>query len=286
MPDKPRRTVDFATVCRTDALGSEGYTFHRSTSVVQEGSSYSHRLPRHALYATLAGSTRRSRGRVEDGRWVQRPDCVGAVSFTPAGLCRDGVIEDGNVVCAHVELEPAFVSAACQVPEAALRWSACFNACDARLFALARSVAEIAAVRDSIPRASIEALMVAFARTLARRMGGIEPRMDDAWLNPGALRRVLDRIESELAADLPLMALAAETGLGVSAFIRAFRGSMGLTPGQYVMRRRLSRACELVQSSPAPMADIARLTGFGSAAHLTAAFRQRLGTTPGRLRRG
>lgn len=285
MSDKPRRTVDFANVRRADALALDGVLFHRSTSVVQEGSSYSHGLPWHALYATLAGGTRRSRGRVEDGPWIERPDRAGAVSFTPARRWRDGIIEDGGVVCAHIEFDPAFVAAACQVPEPALRWTTCFNAGDARLFAMARFVAEMAAAHHT-PRASIEAVMVAFARTLGRRLGGIEPRSDDAWLNPGALRRVVDRIEADPAADLSLVTLAAETGLGTSAFIRAFRGSVGATPGQYVVRRRLARARELLQSSRAPVEDVARRTGFGSAAHLTAAFRQRLGTTPGRLRRG
>ena len=62
------------------------------------------------------------------------------------------------------------------------------------------------------------------------------------------LRRARDTIDRDYAEPLTVSILAAEAGYSPAHFIRAFRGAYGETPGRYLTRRRMERACELLRS--------------------------------------
>jgi AraC family transcriptional regulator len=98
------------------------------------------------------------------------------------------------------------------------------------------------------------------------------------------MRRTLDLIEAGLDGDLPLAVLAAEVGLSVPHFTRAFRASLGVPPHRYLLKRRLERAREMLLGGGLGLADIAAAAGFSSQAHMTAAFRKEFGITPGQFR--
>ena len=66
--------------------------------------------------------------------------------------------------------------------------------------------------------------------------------------------------------------------------MRVFRAETGLTPHAYVVDVRVRRARELLRAGVSPAAA-AGLVGFADQAHLTRAFKARLGVTPGAYRR-
>ncbi len=105
-------------------------------------------------------------------------------------------------------------------------------------------------------------------------------------LPPRILRRIRDRIEAELDAELSLASLAKESGYSRAHFLRMFRAATGLTPHQYVLERRLSTAQKLLRHSRLLLADIALKCGFSSQTHMNDVFRKRLGLTPLEYRRG
>jgi len=104
-------------------------------------------------------------------------------------------------------------------------------------------------------------------------------------LPPRSLRRVLDRMEADVAANLDLATLAAETGYSRAHFLRTFRAATGQTPHRHLMELRLAKARDLMASSSLPLINIAAACGFSSHAHLTTAFRSRFGLTPSAYRR-
>ena len=63
-----------------------------------------------------------------------------------------------------------------------------------------------------------------------------------------------------------------------------FRASFGLPPHQYLLARRLHRACQLLRLGVMPLGEIALLCGFASASHFSNRFRQAVGATPGEYR--
>jgi len=104
-------------------------------------------------------------------------------------------------------------------------------------------------------------------------------------LSPGALHRVSDYIDSHLSENIGLANLAAISGLSMFHFAREFKQSMGVTPHDYLVQKRVEKAQEMLVHSELPVSAIALAVGFSDQSHLARQFRQRLGITPGEFRR-
>jgi len=96
--------------------------------------------------------------------------------------------------------------------------------------------------------------------------------------------RLIEYIEARLHEAVTLDELASLAGMGVWTFGKRFLATFGHTPHDYVLRRRLDRACHILAHEQAPIKSVAAACGFADQAHLTRAMRARLGTTPGALR--
>lgn len=99
------------------------------------------------------------------------------------------------------------------------------------------------------------------------------------------LARLERFIERHLASRLSVADLAREVCLSEAHFRDCFRRQTGLTPWQYVRRRRLEAARRLLDESRLPLAEIAALTGFSTQSALSHACREAYGQPPSRLRR-
>jgi AraC family transcriptional regulator len=104
-------------------------------------------------------------------------------------------------------------------------------------------------------------------------------------LAPWQLRRALDFIRAHLDRDPTIAQLASECGLSSGYFSRAFRRSTGVTPHQWLMRRRIERARELLLAGDRALADIAVVCGFVDQSHFSRVFAKFEGDSPGRWRR-
>ncbi len=102
---------------------------------------------------------------------------------------------------------------------------------------------------------------------------------------PRRLRRVLDYIDANLAADLKLEDLASVAGSSRFHFSRAFRDATGFPPYRYLIHRRMDAAKTLLLEDVLTIAEIAERSGFNSRTQFAAMFRQVFGTSPGRFRR-
>lgn len=228
----------------------------------------------HLVHATLS---RAFKARARGGAGERR----GALSFTPAGHDRSGAVERGRIVGAEISFEPTFLSEACEQARP-LDWRLAFNERDDKAFALAEELAE--ACRRRAPPLTRDMLGLALARRLGRAYGGLCFRRDDGWLHPRAFMRVVDRMVAD-PVHVSLTDLALEAGLGVSAFVRGFRGTVGQTPIAFALDLRLDKAADALLAGDRTLAEIATLTGFSSASHLARTFRARRGLPPGRWRK-
>jgi AraC family transcriptional regulator len=109
-------------------------------------------------------------------------------------------------------------------------------------------------------------------------------------LQPGGLatwqaRRTLAYIEANLASKLDIDDLANVVALSRSHFSRAFKHSVGSSPMEYVVARRVERAKVMISGTRAPLAEVALACGFADQAHLNRRFRDAVGISPGRWRR-
>ncbi|MCF6525945.1 GlxA family transcriptional regulator [Streptomyces sp. JJ36] len=73
---------------------------------------------------------------------------------------------------------------------------------------------------------------------------------------------------------------AAHASMSVRTFSRRFRQETGLTPGQWLARRRLDRARQLLEETDLPVDRVAAASGFGTGTSLRQHLHAALGVTP------
>ena len=98
---------------------------------------------------------------------------------------------------------------------------------------------------------------------------------------PHPLQSVVRYIEDNLHDPaLSNTRLAQRIGISEVYLRRLFWEHLGLTPKQYVLEKRLSRARELLVDTALSVTEVASACGFSSPYHFCRAFRQKTGTTP------
>lgn len=108
--------------------------------------------------------------------------------------------------------------------------------------------------------------------------------LSQGGLGAGAIRRVRDFVDAHLAESINVACLAAVAGLSVFHFSREFKRSLGVTPHNYLVTRRIRRARELLETTDLSLSDIARASGFADQGHMARHFRSLVGSTPRQYR--
>ncbi|MFF4532728.1 helix-turn-helix transcriptional regulator [Streptomyces sp. NPDC001407] len=98
------------------------------------------------------------------------------------------------------------------------------------------------------------------------------------------LRLAKDVMDRDWAEPLDLDVVAAHAGYSRFHFVRAFKAVYGRTPGQYLSRRRIERAQELLRTANLSVTEICTLVGFSSLGTFCASFKKQTGLTPSAYR--
>jgi AraC-like DNA-binding protein len=115
------------------------------------------------------------------------------------------------------------------------------------------------------------------------------PEAHQGWL--AALRdpqvgRALALIHAAPEQPLTVAALAAAAHLSRAAFAERFTRLVGVAPMEYVTRRRMQAATELLRDRGLAPSEVARRVGYGSVAAFSRAFKRTVGVPPSAARRG
>lgn len=147
----------------------------------------------------------------------------------------------------------------------------------------------VAELRSGSPHGPLYAtsLSIALAAYLFEHQGsgGKPASRERAGLTPAQKARVLDLVHHRLADKLALEEMAETAGVSRFHFLRLFKNSFGTTPHRFVLDQRIAAARLLLESTKAPLADIATSTGFADQSHLCRAMRRHLGVSPAEWRR-
>lgn len=133
----------------------------------------------------------------------------------------------------------------------------------------------------------VEALSIQLAVHLFRKYARFTFRdeMPAGPLSPSRVRRLEEFVESHLHEGITIEQMAETLGLGIWTFTKHFRASMGCSPYEFVMTRRVERAARLLATRGLAIKEVAAMCGFADQAHMTRVMRARLGTTPARLKK-
>lgn len=94
-------------------------------------------------------------------------------------------------------------------------------------------------------------------------------------------RRLLER---RLTTPLDLSALAREVGCAPAYLSRLFRRTYGVSPAEYLIRRRVERSRTMLSGTQRSIAEIAGALGFHDASHFARHFRRLAGVSPREFR--
>ncbi len=132
----------------------------------------------------------------------------------------------------------------------------------------------------------------ALAKTLSIHLIRRYSNQQLARINPsGSLRQpelqaIIDYIEEHLDRQITIQGLAQQAQVSISVFAHAFRKTIGISPYQFILQKRLDKSKQLLldSSSTLPIAIIARKCGFSNASAFTNRFRQKEGISPSQYR--
>jgi AraC family transcriptional regulator len=141
---------------------------------------------------------------------------------------------------------------------------------------------------DETNQLFIDYTMLAFTAHVAQTYGGLRTirALARGGLAPWQVKRACERLDADLAGTVSLQQVAAEFGLSVSHFSRAFRTSTGLPPHQWLLRQRVNAAKQLMAARDLSLSEIAVSAGFANQSHFTRVFSARVGASPAAWRRG
>jgi AraC family transcriptional regulator len=142
------------------------------------------------------------------------------------------------------------------------------------------------ATYDLAERMTVFHLLAALGQEAGSRNGGASgalappaPRRSAA-LSSRQARRVRDLVAERIGTPLSLREMAEAAGLSEGYFVRAFKGTFGVTPYQYVLRERVTLAQSLIRSGTVSLREAAERAGFPDARRMGRTFRKMIGRSP------
>ncbi|WP_426610472.1 helix-turn-helix domain-containing protein [Bradyrhizobium sp. McL0616] len=159
---------------------------------------------------------------------------------------------------------------------------------------LSDALAATEATHDAHSAIMADALRLAIlTRTFSRQASGALAELDPAdgvheedagrtvrSLQSWRLKRVLEYVDKNLTAKITLQDMADVAGLSRMHFAAQFRAAIGARPHEYLLRRRIERAQELLKQAEVTLVDVALTVGFQTQAHFTTVFKRFVGDTP------
>jgi AraC family transcriptional regulator len=94
------------------------------------------------------------------------------------------------------------------------------------------------------------------------------------------LKRAIDHVDAHLDEAVTLRDLAKAAGLTRMHFAAQFRAATGLRPHEYLLRRRIERAQQILAGTDLPIVEVALGVGFQTQAHFTTVFKRFAGQPP------
>ncbi len=98
------------------------------------------------------------------------------------------------------------------------------------------------------------------------------------------ISRVMDYMENNLSESLKLEELAAMANMSKRNFMRNFKLTIGLSPGNYLNEIRMKKACSLLRESRTAIKEIAFQCGFSDSNYFTKCFKKSVNVTPAKYR--
>jgi AraC family transcriptional regulator len=190
----------------------------------------------------------------------------------------------GGDVCLAFFLEPELVE---QITPPRGRWQSGGVPPLAELVTMGELARSAVAGRNDL---GLDEVGLAFAARSAAHFAAVTTGTPRRRAEPSVLerRRAVDAalwLDAHASEAIDLNAQATRAGLSLFHYLRTFAAVMGVTPHQYLVRRRLRHAAQLLADEERSITDIALDVGFADLSNFVRSFHRAAGVSPRAFRR-
>lgn len=232
-------------------------------------------LPRHChanCYLTLVLSgTYSEKHSHREFQW-----CQGALHLLPAGERHENQFATA-VRLLRVQIEPAAIQ---RLGEEHARYLSEPREISGPLSSwLANRIVREFMAQDDLAPLAMEGVLLEMLAESARSSDQMQGSNAPNWL-----RRVCESLQDSYLQAPGLTALAAIAGVHPVHLSREFHKHYRMTIGEFIRKRRIEHASQLLAHSELSMLEIASTCGFSDQSHFCALFKKHWGTTPAKFR--
>ncbi|CAG4897107.1 helix-turn-helix transcriptional regulator [Paraburkholderia gardini] len=157
-----------------------------------------------------------------------------------------------------------------------------FGEWDAVLFHFSQTLVPILERPGEVNALLVDALAIAFCEhVVARYCASVASGpVQRPKLAPWQMQRIIDFFEANLNGNPSILDLASQCDLSASYFAEAFKQTAGISPHQWLLRRRIDRAKSQLRGTDASLAAIAADCGFFDQSHFSRVFVRLVGCRP------
>ena len=219
----------------------------------------------------------------------RRPGAVDALAEAHGVADKCLVPVAGRPMIAHV-LESAAATAAAQIFVSTHHARLLDDLADPVVERLSRALAATEASGDDFAGVYADAVKFAMVARLLSLRSDRDAEKERARrrvrheLPKWRMKRVLEYVSENLGQQISLAAMASAAGLSKMHFAAQFRLATGMRPHEFVLRRRIEYAQQLLSETRTSIIEVALSVGFQTQAHFTTVFKRFVGETPYRWR--
>jgi AraC family transcriptional regulator len=151
---------------------------------------------------------------------------------------------------------------------------------DLTVDALSRALLDADRMGGSCGQLYADCIGIAIVARLLASANRVAERPKVSALARWRLKRAIDYFEAQIGEPVSLAAVAASVGLTRMHFAAQFRAATGLSPHEYLLRRRIERAQGMLAETGMSLVDIALSVGFQTQSHFTSVFKRYAGQPP------
>ena len=151
---------------------------------------------------------------------------------------------------------------------------------DMTIDALSRALLDADRVGGALGPLYADCIGIAIIAKLLASANRMPERPKVSALARWRLKRAIDYFEAQIGQRVSLAAVASSAGLTRMHFAAQFRAATGLSPHEYLLRRRIERAQEMLAETGMSLVDIALSVGFQTQSHFTSVFKRYAGQPP------
>lgn len=157
-----------------------------------------------------------------------------------------------------------------------------FGACDPVPFHLSQALLPVLENPEIASALFVDQVALALCEHVVTRYGSSDSSLIQrrAGLASWQMRRIEEFLEADLGGNPAILDLARQCGLSASYFAEAFKRTTGISPHQWLLKRRIERAKSMLLKTNSTLASIALECGFFDQSHFSRVFARQEGCGP------